>query len=260
MLLKGRKKMSEYLKNVEAAEAEVKAAKKQLQQAERAKKKEINAAAKKLQAARDDVYRPRNSFAGIDLYLDHLEYNQRSYRLDQSVQTDLRIRDKLYLTISTPDGIINVDADKKSESKADIFVGDVLSAAAHGRENYERGLQAIDVASMEVQTIENDRRQIEDAAAVLQDKEDALQYLIDTAAPHEADLLNERNRKQKKQKLIIGGVAGVLLIAGLSSLFGKKPESQPSSAAVPAAEKETVKEETKQPMEIKTAPTASSAI
>lgn len=239
--------MSEYLKNVEAAEAQVKAAKKQLNNAEKAKKEEIKAAEKRLQAAEEMLSRPRKTFAGISLYLDHLEYQNQRCRLDENIRTEISAGEKVSLTVSSTDTSFTAVTDAKNETKAREFAADIHTAAGNVQWNTERAENEIAAAKDALQKAETDRRDIESCRAVLKERQDTLAYLHQTASPHEAAALQERDKKRRKRNIILGVVAALFVFGMLSSLFGKKPQtdtvSTPSVRTEERKKEETVNSE-----------------
>ncbi len=235
--------MSEYLKNVEAAEAQVRAAKKDLNNAEKAKKAEIKAAEKRLQAAEEMLSRPQKTFAGISLYLDHLEFQDQRCPLDDSIRTDISVADKVSLTVSTAETSFTAVTDARNEAKAREFANDIHTAAGSRQWNKERAEREISAAKEELQKAETDRREIESCQAVLKERQDNLAYLHQSASPHEAAALHQRNKSRKKRNIILGAAAVLLGLSILSALFGKRPEPETVSAP-PAAAEESRKEET----------------
>ena len=233
--------MSEYLKNVETAEAQVRAAKKQLSSAERAKKAEIKAAEKRLQAAEEMLSRPQKSFAGISLYPDHLEYQNQRCPLEENIRTDIRIDDKVSLTVSTGDTSFTAVSDAKNETRAREFAADIQTAAANARWNKERAEREIAAAREELQRAESDRTEIESCRAVLKERQDNLAYLHQSASPHEAAALHQRNKSRRKRNSILGAVAALFVLAMLSSVFGKKPQTE--TVSTPAVRTEEKKKE-----------------
>ena len=288
--------MSEYLSNVKAAEQEVRAARKQLNQAEKNKKNQIRDLTKNLQDAENRISQPQKSFAGIDLYLNHIDFQNRTYALNEYTKAEVStsgavyttmtskgrtgisvggaliggaiagplgavvggvtrkndIRSEkhdernVYLNVETNDGVFVSEVKISDEGKARSFAAEILTAAKNVEWEYDRALRAIETARTDLDTARRDHQEIDACTAVLRDKEDALQYLIDTANSEEKAALTKRNQDRRKG-MIIAGIAAVCLLIGIfGALLGRKPaapEPQTLAPTVTTREKESPKKE-----------------
>ena len=274
--------MSEYLSSVKAAEQEVKAARRQLNQAEKNKKNQIRGLSRNLQDAENHISQPLKSFAGVDLYLNHIDFQNRTYALNEYTKAEVStsgtvyttmtskgrtgisvggaliggaiagplgavvggvtrkndIRSEkhdersVYLNVETNDGVFVSEVKISDEGKARSFAADILTAAKNVEWEYDRALRAIETARTDLETARRDQQEIDACTAVLKDKEDALQYLIDTASSEEKAALTKRNQDRRKG-MILGGIAAVILLLGI---FGVLLNRQPAAPEPPTSQ------------------------
>ena len=300
--------MSEYLSSVKAAEQEVRAARKQLNQAEKNKKNQIRDLSRNLQDAENHISQPLKSFAGIDLYLNHIDFQNRTYALNEYTKAEVSTSGAVYMTmtskgrtgisvggaliggaiagplgavvggvtrkndirsekhdersvylnVETNDGVFVSEVKVSDEGKARTFAADILTAAKNVEWEYDRALRAIETARTDLDTARRDHQEIDACTAVLKDKEDALQYLIDTASSEEKAALTKRNQDRRKG-MILGGITAVILLLGIFGvLLHRKPAAPEPPVSQPVAAnrqtesrkqeetKETTKEENKE--------------
>ena len=164
----------------------------------------------------------------------------------------------VYLNVETNDGVFVSEVKVSDEGKARTFAADILTAAKNVEWEYDRALRAIETARTDLDTARRDHQEIDACTAVLKDKEDALQYLIDTASSEEKAALTKRNQDRRKG-MILGGIAAVILLLGIFGvLLHRKPVAPEPPVSQPVAAnrqtesrkqeetKETTKEENKE--------------
>ena len=245
--------MSDYLNQIETAEEEVKTAKKNLAAAEKRKKSELRTLNKELQRAADRLNRPQSRYNGVEVYLNHVEYEGRSYTIDKNTLVTVETSsgsiwkkdpEEVYITVDTVDGSFVCTCKKEKEGDARKFAASLMTAAMNAGSQYEQARKEFQDARQAVQMREEDRAEIEDCEAILADKQDALQYLIDIGSPEEKAALFERNQKKKKNNIFLG-ILAVVMVIGFLVAMASMPQSSGTQSAAKTSEtesRETAKE------------------
>ena len=250
--------MSEYLNEIENAEEEIKTAKKKLAAAEKRKESEIRALNKELQKAADRLNKPQSRYNGVEIYLNHVEYEGRSYTIDKNTLVTVegssgsiwkKDPGELYITVDTIDGSFVCTCKKEQEGEARKFAAALMTAAMNADREFEQAQKEYGDAAQALRMRREDKAEIEDCEAILADKQDALQYLIDTGNSEERAALLERNKKRKKNTIFLGVLAVVMVVALLTAMASgterKETQSTPKTSETVQKETSTKEKDTK---------------
>ena len=239
--------MSEYIRKTDEARSQVKEAKKALAAAEKQREKNLKQLAKIVKECEDRITKPISQFAGIRLFLDHLEYNGSSYILNEntfaniitsgSVMPDAKGKGKeedtrkLYIHTVCEDGEFTAEVKPDDETKARQFANEINNGARRSEEAIADAQSNLDRARNELKDAEEDFTAINNAQYALEEKQNALRLAEASGTQEEKAMLAERDRKRKK--LIIIAAAAALVLGAIFLFGGKKPEKKPEET--PAA-------------------------
>ena len=239
--------MSEYIRKTDEARSRVKEAKKALAAAEKQREKNLKQLGRIVKECEERITKPLSQFAGIRLFLDHLEYNGSSYILNENTSASIitsgsilpaakgkgKEEDtrKLYIHTVCEDGEFTAEAKPDEETKARQFANEINNGARRSEEAIADAQSSLDRARNALKEAEEDFTAINNAQYALEEKENALRLAEAAGTQEEKAMLMERDRKRKKLIIIVAAAA---LVLGAVFLFGgKKPEKKPEET--PAA-------------------------
>ena len=243
--------MSEYIRKTDEARSQVKEAKKALAAAEKQREKNLKQLGRIVKECEERITKPTSQFAGIRLFLDHLEYNGSSYILDENTSANIiasgsilpaakgkgKEEDtrKLYIHTVCEDGEFTAEAKPDDETKARQFANEINNGARRSEEAIADAQSSLDRARNALKEAEEDFTAINSAQYALEEKENALRLAEASGTQEEKAMLLERDRKRKKLIIIAAAIA---LVLGAVFLFGrkkpeKKPEETPAAAVTP---------------------------
>ena len=93
--------MTDYIRRMDEAAKEVKEAKKVLSMAEKQRRNDLKQLQKNVKACEDHISKAKQEYAGIKRYLDHLEYNGRSYVLNENTFAEVITSGEITSTITS---------------------------------------------------------------------------------------------------------------------------------------------------------------
>ena len=243
--------MSEYIRKTDEARSQVKEAKKALAAAEKQREKNLKQLAKAVKECEERITKPLSQFAGIRLFLDHLEYNGSSYILNEntfaniiasgSIMPSARGKGKeedtrkLYIHTVCEDGEFTAEAKPDDETKARQFANEINNGAKRSEEAIADAQSSLDRARNALKDAEEDFTAINNAQYALEEKQNTLRLAEASGTQQEKAMLEERDRKRKKLIIIAAAAA---LVLGAIFIFGtkkpeKKPEETPTAVITP---------------------------
>ena len=96
--------MSEYIRRIDEADKAVREAKKALSQAEKNREKKLKQLNREIRDNEDYISKPRKTYAGISLYIDHLEYEKQKYVLNENTWAEVITSGQITTAVSTKSG------------------------------------------------------------------------------------------------------------------------------------------------------------
>lgn len=235
--------MSEYIRRIDEADKAVREAKRALNNAEKEREKKLKQIGREIRENEEYITKPRKTYAGISLYIDHIEYQKQSYVLNENTYAEVtagagaeqKAEEKsLYIHVRSDEGEFTAVTKSNDEAKARQFADEINSFAVAAEQEVEMAQNNLDDAREKLREAEADFTEINRAAEILEEKQQAKRALEASSSAAEREQLDARNKKRKKMTVIAAAV--VLILA--AALFSKPKKDKTPDTAPVAAETE----------------------